>query len=175
MKAFTFIQQRFPKRALIMLAVTAIFASTSAFAQGRPLRGRDLQYHGTHAGRVIPRLSAGFYTVMVAGLTYFVLNDIYYRKVPAGYEAVAVPMPVADVTKGHGVVTAAGQVAVTIHLLNVRSGPGKTHGVIGTVQKGDRLAVMGQAPGWLYVKLPYGGFGWVSNQYTRSAGPKPLG
>jgi len=58
------------------------------------------------------------------------------------------------------------KVTVTSPLLNVRSGPGMKFETISQVRQGTALEVHGNAPGWLYIKLPSGKFGWVSQQFT---------
>ena len=67
---------------------------------------------------------------------------------------------------------AAGTAAVTVQALNVRSGPGANHPVIGVVYLGETLVIHGNAPGWLYVRLATGQYGWVMSQFT-SAYPPP--
>jgi uncharacterized protein YgiM (DUF1202 family) len=70
-----------------------------------------------------------------------------------------------------------GRAAVTPDVLNVRSGPGMNYPIVGHVFKGTVLEIQGNAPGWLYVVLPAGNFGWVSMPLTvpvPSAPPPPL-
>lgn len=58
---------------------------------------------------------------------------------------------------------AGGKVAVvTGSIVNVRSGPGTSNGVITQVSQGDSLQVTGQSGDWYSVKLPSGGTGWVA-------------
>lgn len=40
---------------------------------------RPPPYHHYHPGYVVERLPSGYRTALLAGLTYFVLNDIWYR------------------------------------------------------------------------------------------------
>lgn len=70
---------------------------------------------------------------------------------------------------------ASGSVAVTVSVLNVRSGPGAHHAVIGQVHQGAVLHVRGSSSGWFYVALPSGGFGWVLAQHTATTGYAGLG
>ena len=55
---------------------------------------------------------------------------------------------------------------VDAYSLNVRSGPGTNHPVVNQVGQGMQLEVKGSAPGWYYVRLPSGAFGWVMGKYT---------
>jgi uncharacterized protein YgiM (DUF1202 family) len=112
-------------------------------------------------GAVIAAPPAGCRTVVFGGTTYYDYNGDYYQNTPAGYVVVAAPpgVPPAPATTG-------GQVSVTAHRLNVRSGPGMGHPVIEQVRQGIVLTVQGTAPGWLYVRTPSGKLGWVSGQYT---------
>jgi uncharacterized protein YgiM (DUF1202 family) len=57
-------------------------------------------------------------------------------------------------------------VSVTTHTLNVRSGPGLKFSVIYHAYQGNVLTIKGSAPGWLYVQLQTGQFGWVMAQFT---------
>jgi uncharacterized protein YgiM (DUF1202 family) len=51
-------------------------------------------------------------------------------------------------------------------MLNVRSGPGANHEVTSQIRQGAILEVHGTSPGWLFVKLPSGKFGWVMEKFT---------
>lgn len=63
------------------------------------------------------------------------------------------------------------KVSVSVGELNVRSGPGLNHSVIGSVRLGEVLHVIESSPGWYYVKTGTGRHGWVMTQYTRPASP----
>jgi uncharacterized protein YgiM (DUF1202 family) len=58
------------------------------------------------------------------------------------------------------------QVGITTPILNVRSGPGLENTVVDQVKKGQVLDVVGENPGWLYVRTPAGVHGWVMDKYT---------
>jgi len=113
-------------------------------------------------GAVVMHLPVGYHTLVVAGVTYFLFADVYYRKAPSGYVVVGapaaemVPSPILE------------QVEVTAKRRNVRSGPGVNHPAIGSVIQGTVLSVQGNAPGWHYVMLPDGRYGWVMAVYTRA-------
>ena len=59
-----------------------------------------------------------------------------------------------------------GKAVVTVALLNVRSGPGKNYPVIHQVYRNSNLMIHSSSPGWLYVKLPSGEYGWVMQEFT---------
>lgn len=72
-----------------------------------------------------------------------------------------VPSPVIPVPP-----PAMGKATVTAPLLNVRSGPGKGFKVLYQVSRGSILEIRGNAPGWYYVRLPNGQYGWVMTQFA---------
>ena len=112
-------------------------------------------------GLVIERLPLGFETLIVAGITYFVLAGIFYQKTDNGYVVVDEPDGPETSTSNPTVLI------VTVNLLNVRSGPGMEHPVIGQVGQGTQLVIQGNATGWYYVRLPNKTNGWVMADYTR--------
>lgn len=61
------------------------------------------------------------------------------------------------------------RVRITAKLLNVRIGPGLDTNVMGQVQQGSILDVIGAAPDWLYIKTASGQYGWVMSKYTLEA------
>ena len=60
-----------------------------------------------------------------------------------------------------------GTVEVTGTTVNVRSGPGTSHGILGSVRRGDRLAVLGESGNWFQVRMPDGRTGWIFNKLVR--------
>jgi uncharacterized protein YgiM (DUF1202 family) len=64
---------------------------------------------------------------------------------------------------------ATGKATVTAALLNVRSGPGRNFSVRYQVSQGAVLEIRGNAPGWYYVQLPNGHYGWVMTQFAARA------
>lgn len=121
-------------------------------------------------GVVIAHLPVGFETLVVAGVTYFLFAGVYYQQTPSGYVVVDEPAaPEAMPATG-------GQtLSVDVEILNVRSGPGMNHGVINQVHLGDRLVIQDTSPGWCYVQLPDGSFGWVMRKYTHLLVPEAKG
>ena len=63
-------------------------------------------------------------------------------------------------------IVVSGRVSVRASALNVRTGPGVSYPVVGKSYVGNVLLLYGSAPGWLYVRLPSGSYGWVSEPYT---------
>jgi len=61
---------------------------------------------------------------------------------------------------------ATGKATVTSALLNVRSGPGRSFGVLYQISQGAVLDIRGSAPGWYYVRLPNGHYGWVMTEFA---------
>lgn len=126
----------------------------------RPVRGGYIVV-GAPFGAIVAALPIGRVAVRIGGVRYFTYAGVYYRPVPAGYEVVAVPtpppLPAAE---------AAQSVVVTAPVLNVRAGPGANFAVVGQLGRGDTLSVRGNAPGWYYVEMPNGEFGWVMTRYA---------
>jgi uncharacterized protein YgiM (DUF1202 family) len=112
----------------------------------------------------------GFETIIVAGITYFLLAGVYYQKAPSGYVVVDTPQDPVQYQEANQ--NAGGSsVVVEVEVLNVRSGPGMNHAVIHQVNLWDKLVMMETTPGWYYVRLPDGTFGWVAMKYTRIMDP----
>ena len=113
-------------------------------------------------------------TILIAGLTYYVVDNIFYRRVPSGYQVVEKPVQttVVQTTRPTTVAapsetgTSGTQVVVTAKVLNVRSGPGLSHPILTTTYMGNILIVQGTAPGWYYVHLPDNTYGWVMQQFV---------
>jgi len=116
-------------------------------------------------GAVVAAIPIGCVTFFVGGHSYYYYGGVYYRRVPSGYVVVEAPREsvIVDQVPSPSV---GESVSVTVSLLNVRSGPGKNHPVIHHVRQGDTLLIQGHAPGWFYVKLPSGQFGWVMTEFT---------
>jgi len=121
-------------------------------------------------GAIVATIPYGYITFGIGNLTYFYYGGIYYRRVPTGYMVVESPpetviiqesLEETDVTP-----TAGDRVSVTAQSLNVRSGPDANQSVIAQILKDTVVVVRGQAPGWLYVELPNGTFGWIMTGYT---------
>ena len=121
-------------------------------------------------GAIVARIPVGFLTFVVGDMTYFYYGGIYYRQVPSGYVAVESPPETVVVQESSGeydvTPTVGDQVSVTAESLNVRSGPNKNHSVIAQIPHGTVMVVRGHAPGWLYVELCNGTFGWIKAGYT---------
>lgn len=60
--------------------------------------------------------------------------------------------------------------------LNVRSGPSLSHGVVGVIERGEKLTVRGKLDGWVRVAPPEEAIVWISRQYTdfSTAEPAPM-
>jgi hypothetical protein len=121
-------------------------------------------------GAVVVSIPVGFKTVVVEDTTYYYYNGVYYRRVPSGYVVEEPPSEVVVVREASPAAQltakAGDRVTVTAQRLNVRSGPGLNFGVVFIVNRGETLTVKGNAPGWLFVKLPSETFGWVDQKYV---------
>lgn len=116
-------------------------------------------------GAVVGHLPDGFETLVIAGLTYFLFAGIYYHHTAAGYEVVPAP-PEASASEATPPPANGQSLVVQAQMLNVRSGPGLNHTIIHQVRSGQQLIIQGSAPGWYYVLLPDGTYGWVMSKYT---------
>ncbi len=129
-------------------------------------------------GACVKTLPIGYTTFYASDARYFYYGGVYYRRAPAGYIVVNPPYMIQS-SSGAAEPSATGsssaRVTVTAQLLNVRSGPGVEHPIIHQVAKGTLLETHGTAPGWLYVKLPVGCYGWVMIQFTASSTPATCG
>lgn len=119
-------------------------------------------HHGPSYGHRISILPRGFETLMIAGLTYYLVAGTYYQRSANGY--IVVDPPPANIQQSSGIVV------VNTGLLNVRSGPGTENGVVAQVSRGQQLQVKGVAPDWYYVQLSNGTDGWVMMKYVNLLG-----
>lgn len=113
-------------------------------------------------GLVVLNIPIGHHVVVSAGISYFVFGDVYYRRVPMGYQVVEpIRVPASNWPD---------QVSVVIDVLNVRYGPDTNEEVIAQVNRYSVLRVLGSAPGWLYVEVEgeENIRGWVMEQYVSS-------
>lgn len=112
-------------------------------------------------GLIMLDIPIGSRMVISAGITYHVFGDVYYRRVPAGYQVVE---PIRAPGTGWP-----DRVEVIIDLLNVRYGPQENEEVIAQVNRYATLRVLGGAPGWLYVEVEGEDVrGWVMERYVAS-------
>ncbi len=123
-------------------------------------------------GAIVVALPVGFET-------YYYYGGVYYQKVPSGYVVVEPPPESAVVEQPSAPIqpppTGIRRVSVTVHTLNVRAGPGESHPVIHQASQGNILVIHGNAPGWFYVQLPSGMFGWVMEKFTAPVSPPASG
>ena len=114
-------------------------------------------------GLIVLNIPLGSRMVISAGITYHVFGDVYYRRVPAGYQVVEpIRRPVAGWPD---------RVVVAIDLLNVRYGPEIGEEVIAQVDRYTALRVLGSAPGGLYVEVEGEDLrGWVMERHVATDG-----
>jgi uncharacterized protein YgiM (DUF1202 family) len=180
------------KKTLSLLLIFSLFVlSTASLAAAGPrhsyygynghYRGYNDHYrpyrygHGHHSDHFLGYLGVGLLTGAVVGtiLSTPPRERVVYTTPPPVIlqsEPIIVTRPPAYVSPDREVVLR--QVRITVHSVNVRSGPGLDSGVIGQAVEGQTLDVIGAAPDWLYVKTSTGQYGWVMAQYTvESQGP----
>lgn len=126
-------------------------------------------------GAIIFSLPIGSHPVVVAGTSYHVFGGVYYRRVPDGYVVVKKPYLGDTYGESDNEYDVSEQVMVIPRVLNVRQGPGKSHPVIHKAYRDDILEIIGRAPGWVYVRLPYGKFGWVMSELVTPMGRSAKG
>ena len=121
-------------------------------------------------GIIAYSLPAAAVTVLIGGLTYYVYDNIYYRRVPAGNQVVQVPTQTTIVHTPPAVpvdpADSGTHVVVTAKILNVRSGPGINHPVLTQTYMGNVLIIQGSASDWYYVRLPDNTYGWVMKAFV---------
>jgi len=121
-------------------------------------------------GAFVSSIPVGHISLFIGSMPYFYYGGVYYRRIPSGYVVVEAPPKTVIVEETTAVcedLPAVGErVTVTGQLLNVRSGPGENHSVIGQIRQGTVVVVRGHAPGWFYVELPNGKFGWIMLEFT---------
>ena len=126
-------------------------------------------------GLVVPILPPGYTTMVVTGSPYYFYEGVYYRQAPTGFVVVAPPPTMEVPTPPPAPAPAYGSISITAAALNVRSGPGREHPVMTVIQRGETYPVQAIAPGWLYIQLPDGRFGWVEQMHTTPVATVPAG
>ncbi len=59
----------------------------------------------------------------------------------------------------------AGYGVITGSVVNVRSGPGTSYGILTTMKKGQKAGIIGRYNGWYNIRTPDGITGWVTGEY----------
>ena len=130
-------------------------------------------------GIVTYSLPSAATTMLIAGMTYYMFDNIFYKRVPSGYQVVETPTQTTTIVQTPSATTIAApvetaasgtQVVVTAKILNVRSGPGLSHSILTQTYMGNILIVQGSAPDWYYVHLPDNTYGWVMKQHVTIPG-----
>ncbi|HEX9874329.1 MAG TPA: SH3 domain-containing protein [Deferrimonas sp.] len=119
---------------------------------------RRVRHQAPAVGTVIARIPTGHIRISIGGIPCFLVGETYYRPVRRGYQVMEAPRHQAN----------RGRVAVEIKRLNIRSGPGRQFPVIAVAHRGETLHVAGSTPGWQYVQLSQGRYGWVMSRYTQA-------
>jgi Family of unknown function (DUF6515)/Bacterial SH3 domain len=131
------------------------------YQHGYFYRGGPYGYFLVNApiGAVVWSLGFGFDTIWIGGSAYYHYGGTYYQRAPAGYVVVEQPVGAVAVREPNEGPT--GSVYIEAYALNVRAQAGMNHPVIDQLHEGDIVTVYGTAPGWFYVELPNGYFGWI--------------
>ncbi len=126
-----------------------------------------------------PSKSAGVIEVLAKGTSVYVIGHAgAWTKVELpdgtiGYIVSAALDTGASSTKSPVAPTSTGTprsgrtVTSTVSGLRVHSAPSTGASVVGSVNRGQRLQVLGYSNGWYKVRLPNGQVGWVSGAYIR--------
>jgi uncharacterized protein YgiM (DUF1202 family) len=143
------------------------------FHSGRFYRHRPDGYFWVRPplGIIAYSLPVAAVTVLIGGLTYYLYDNVYYRRVPAGYQVVQVPTQTTTIVHTPPAVPvnpadSGTQVVVMAKILNVRSGPGINHAVLTQTYMGNVLIIQGSASDWYYVRLPDNTYGWVMKAFV---------
>jgi Family of unknown function (DUF6515)/Bacterial SH3 domain len=161
-----------PRHRNLMVNRTRYFFDSGIFYREGP---RGYVVVRAPLGAILASVPVGSVTFALGGTPYWYYSGAYYRRVPSGYTVVDAPpnAVIAEESDDRDVVGE--RVSITAQSLNVRSGPGGNHAVIAHLQYGTTLVVRGYSPGWLYVELPHGRFGWIMKKFTSFAEPLPSG
>jgi N-acetylmuramoyl-L-alanine amidase len=65
-----------------------------------------------------------------------------------------------------------GSVSITATSLNVRSGPGLSYPVTGTVKKGEKFSIVKEEGDWIQISIDGSKNGWVAEWFTAKVSPK---
>lgn len=154
------------KRTLTVLLTVFFLAATPAISAAGRGHHHYYGHHGHHGGYYGDVWAA----VGIGLLSGVILSAIFAPPPPRRTVVYPSAVPVAAPVYGtSGVYPASATVTVTVGALNLRSGPGLTQAVIGRLRQGEILTVLGGSPGWLNVRTPAGGMGWVMSRYTAGA------
>lgn len=124
----------------------------------------------TPLGAVVTSLPIGARAVLFGGITFYVSNDVYYRKILEGYLVVERPPHKSDLQETSPLEPShrfqGKVVTVQANQLNVRSGPGLNFSVVQQARRHQALTIHAYAPEWLFVEMTDGSFGWVMLKYA---------
>jgi len=130
-------------------------------------------------GAIVFNIPIGSRAIVSRERTYYVYDDVYYRRAGTQYVVVEPPREIVIVKEVSPVVPAEPNVGekslVTVPLLNIRSGPGMNFPVVREAGQGTLLTIHGYAPDWLYVQLASGEFGWAMVKFTTPLAPPANG
>ena len=124
-------------------------------------------------GAVVWSLAFGFDTIWIGASPYYYYGGTYYQRIPAGYAVVEPPVGAVAVQEPSA--GPIGSVVIEAATLNVRAQAGMNHPVIHQLHEGDIVTVYGTTPGWFYIELPNGYFGWILRDCENLEAPSVCG
>jgi len=80
-------------------------------------------------------------------------------------------MIIASFLPQNHLIYASNQIEVTADVLNVRSGPGLSYSVVGTVKKGDKYTLIQQKGDWIEIQYSSNKKGWVASWHVKFLTP----
>lgn len=78
--------------------------------------------------------------------------------------------PAASSSSGGSAVSSGDKALVTANSVIIRSGPGRSHDLLGSANRNDAVTVMENRSGWSRIKTSYGAYGWISTDYLQGGG-----
>lgn len=111
-------------------------------------------------GARIRALPEGCSPLYINDRRYFVCDEVYYQ--PDGEDYVVIERPARPDYR----VEVGDEVRIGADFLNLRSGPGQQHRVVGQLYRGDVVEVGAIEGDWYYVALADGVYGWIKGEFA---------
>lgn len=111
-------------------------------------------------GARIRTLPEGCSPLYINDRRYFVCDEVYYQ--PDGEDYVVIERPARPDYR----VEVGDEVRIGADFLNLRSGPGQQHPVVGHLYRGEVVEVGAIEGDWYYVALADGVYGWIKGEFA---------
>jgi hypothetical protein len=111
-------------------------------------------------GARIRALPEGCSPLYIGDRRYFVCDEVYYQ--PDGEEYVVIERPARPDYR----VEVGDEVRIGADFLNLRSGPGQQHRVVGQLYRGDVVEVCAIEGDWYSIVLANGVYGWIKGEFA---------